>query len=105
MAPACLSPSNCIPSHNRTHPPVRNALAEAKERLDNFLAEAVEVGVELEFDAKAMRKTLRACDTPEDLRHAMLELEKVYCTAGEGLPPGAACAFVGWLGKGEGGGD
>ncbi|RMZ52560.1 hypothetical protein APUTEX25_003703, partial [Auxenochlorella protothecoides] len=68
---------------------VRNALAEAKERLDNFLAEAVEVGVELEFDAKAMRKTLRACDTPEDLRHAMLELEKVYCTAGEGLPPGA----------------
>ncbi|KAL6770363.1 hypothetical protein ACKKBG_A34655 [Auxenochlorella protothecoides x Auxenochlorella symbiontica] len=68
---------------------VRNALAEAKERLDNFLTEAVEVGVELEFDAKAMRKTLRACDTPEDLRHAMLELEKVYCTAGEGLPPGA----------------
>ncbi|KAK2078741.1 hypothetical protein QBZ16_003581 [Prototheca wickerhamii] len=69
----------------------RAALQEARERVDSLLVETGEVGCELDADAKALRKELRAAyEAPETLLRFLLDLERVYAVAGEGLPPGAS---------------
>jgi hypothetical protein len=64
------------------------AVEETRDKLDAFLEETARVDVELEGRLPHFRASLPACADAAALRAWMLELELLYCHAGEGLPRG-----------------
>ena len=65
------------------------AAGETREKLEAFLEETQRVGVDLEGSLGALRQRLAGCGDAAALCSFMLDLEEVYCHAGEGLPRGA----------------
>ena len=74
-----------------------SAVQETKDKLAAFLEETQKVGVELDAEGgggggsglAGMREQLAACGDAPALCTFLLQLEAVYCHAGEGLPRGA----------------
>lgn len=67
-------------------------VAETREKLIAFLAETRRVGVDLEGRLVEMEGRVGQCSDTSSLCAFMLDLESVYCHAGEGLPRGAIAA-------------
>lgn len=61
-------------------------MQDCKEKLDSFISEMQEIGVQLGVDLKGLRKEAKACDSPAAMCDYLLHLEAATCAAGEGLP-------------------
>ena len=100
--PAPLIPGQAQPAVEELASQVASsAVQETKDKLAAFLEETQKVGVDLEVEGgtanalQGMREQLAACGDAPALCSFLLQLETVYCHAGEGLPRGA------WQGAGS----
>ena len=94
--PAPLIPGQAQPAVEELASQVASsAVQETKDKLAAFLEETQKVGVDLEVEGgtanalQGMREQLAACGDAPALCSFLLQLETVYCHAGEGLPRGA----------------